>query len=273
MWSVIEMKRAIKFVFSLCLLILCLCGCGILSPDVETLKGWSFQYNEETQDYSLFFGLCNRNENYVSADATVSIRIENDNGEIVYTGTKNITKDDFGSYSSQIAGERFLANVRINASEIQDGVSSNGTVYFTVSSGNAFSFDECNCKALYCLPVKGIRVTVSPLPIELQQRGYDGSISSKLNITDVQYTIDSRSGLSSGTFTISGEKTYGSSSAFNYDIISYKLYDHEGYLTNSGQVYIGTSLSVGDKFKDSSLVIYDLTPGEDYSLQLLDYGW
>ncbi len=267
------MKRGIVIAFGLYLVMFCLCGCGVISTNVEILKGWSFQYNEGTQDYSLFFGLCDKNEKYVSADATVSIRIENDNGDIVYEGIRNITKNDFGTYSSQIAGERFLANVRINAADIQEGVSSNGTVYFTVSNGNTFSFEECNCSALYCLPVKDILITVSPLPIELQQRGFDGSVSSKLNITDVQYNINSGLGSSTGTFTISGEKTYGSTSGVNYDIISYKLYDHEGYLTNSGQVYIGTSLSVGDKFRDSSLVIFDLTPGEEYTLQLLDYGW
>ena len=60
---------------------------------------------------------------------------------------------------------------------------------------------------------------------------------------------------------------------FYYDIVSYKLYDSEGYLSDSGQIYLGTSLSVGDKFKDDSLTIYDLMPGETYTLQLLDYGW
>lgn len=34
---------------------LLLSGCGSSASHVETLKSWSFQYNEGTSDYSLFF--------------------------------------------------------------------------------------------------------------------------------------------------------------------------------------------------------------------------
>jgi hypothetical protein len=34
---------------------LLLSGCGSSASRVETLKSWSFQYNEGTSDYSLFF--------------------------------------------------------------------------------------------------------------------------------------------------------------------------------------------------------------------------
>ena len=255
------------------MLILLLAGCSSSGNSVETLKGWSFQYNEGTKDYSLFFGLCDKNDNYLSADADVAVRIENENGDIVYEGTTSITEDDFSSYTSQVAGERYLANVRIAESEIQEGTSSSGTVYFTVSDGKSFAFDECNCSALYCLPVKDIQLSVESLPIELQQRGYDGSIESKILVTDVQFSVDNSLSSSCMTIVVSGEKTYGKDDGFYYDIVSYKLYDSEGYLSDSGQIYLGTSLSVGDKFKDDSLTIYDLMPGETYTLQLLDYGW
>ena len=65
------------------MLILLLAGCSSSGNSVETLKGWSFQYNEGTKDYSLFFGLCDKNDNYLSADADVAVRIENENGDIV----------------------------------------------------------------------------------------------------------------------------------------------------------------------------------------------
>ena len=265
------MKKTISLIVLICIL-LSISACNSVTSRAEVLKGWSFQYNEETKDYSLFFGLCDKNDNFVSADAFVAIRIENENGDIVYEGTKSITKSDFGTYTNQIDGERFLANVRIAEAEVLEGTSSNGTVYFTVSDEKTISFDECNCAALYCLPVKAIHLTAGSLPIELQQKGYTGSIESKVRITDVQYIVDSSLSLSRMTVVLSGEKTYGSSE-LSHDIISYKLYDSEGYMVDSGQVYLGTSLSVGDKFKDDSLVLYDLMPGESYTLQLLDYGW
>lgn len=33
------------------------------------------------------------------------------------------------------------------------------------------------------------------------------------------------------------------------------------------------ALNQGDKFKDSSIVIYDITPGETYTLALREYDW
>lgn len=265
------MKKVIVVITAFLLVLLC--GCNVAGSNIETLKGWSFQYNEGTKDYSLFFALCDRNDKYLAADASVAIRIESENGDIVYEGIKSITPNDFGTYTSQIAGEQYLANVRIDAKDILEGTSSSGTVYFTVTNNNTFAFDECNCSALYCLPVKDIQLVVESLPVELQRKGYGGAIESKISITDVKYDIDSSLSSSRMTITLSGEKIYGNKGSVIYDIISYKLYDSGGYLADSGQVYLGTSLSVGDKFRDDSLVIYDLTPGETYTLKLLNSEW
>lgn len=73
--------------------------------------------------------------------------------------------------------------------------------------------------------------------------------------------------------TILGEKTSGNSDNLSYDMFNYKICDSEGYMVDSGSVFVGPSLGASDKFKDDSLVIYDLTPGETYTLQLLDSEW
>ena len=70
---------------------LLLSGCGSSSSRVETLKSWSFQYNEGTNDYSIFFGLADKNDKPLSADVDIDIRIVNDEGEAVYTGTKSVS--------------------------------------------------------------------------------------------------------------------------------------------------------------------------------------
>ena len=43
-------------------------------------------------------------------------------------------------------------------------------------------------------------------------------------------------------------------------------------MMGSGNIYL-SALSEGDKFKDDSLVIYDVTPGTSYSLKLMEYDW
>ncbi len=43
-------------------------------------------------------------------------------------------------------------------------------------------------------------------------------------------------------------------------------------MVDSGNIYL-PSLSSGDKFKDDSVVIYDITPGESYTFKLSAYNW
>ncbi len=261
-----------KSVIVALVLLLTLCGCSvadvITSSSVETLEGWSFQYNEGTKDYSLFFALVDGNGKNVSTSATVNIKIVNSADEVVFENTKSITKDDFGYYSNQTQGERFLANIRIPEAEITPGKATDGTVYFTVYKDDVFRFDECNCKVLYNLPTKDFDITVENLPIEIKVKSYNGSVQSKLNISSVTYEV-SEGVMPMLKVIISGEKTYGNGNSM-YDMFNYKLYDSEGYMVKSGSVFLD-NINSGDKFKDDSLMLYDITPGETYTLKFYDY--
>lgn len=249
---------------------LLLSGCGSSASRVETLKSWSFQYNEGTSDYSLFFGLADKNDKPLSAGVDVDIRIVNDENEEVYTGTKSVSPDDFGCYTSRAAGEQYLANVRIPAAEIKAGKSESGKVYFTVYKGNALQFDEVNCDALYCLPIEEVQVTFDSFPLDLKMKDFMGGTASVIQIQGAEFKFD-KDYIPKLTVTITGEKKSGSRDS-GYDMISYKLYDSAGYLVDSGNIYL-SSLSAGDKFKDNSVVIYDITPGESYTFQLSEYSW
>ena len=248
---------------------LLLSGCGSSASHVETLKSWSFQYNEGTNDYSIFFGLADKNDKPLSADVDVDIRIVNDEGEVVYTGTKSVSSDDYSYYTSQAAGEQYLANVRISATEIAAGKSANGKVYFTVYKENVFQFDEVNCDALYYLPIEDVQVTFDPFPLDLKVMDYMGGIASVIQIQGAEYKFD-KDYFPQLSITITGEKISGNSNS-GYDMISYKLYDSAGYMVDSGDIYL-SYLSTGDRFKDNSVVIYDIIPGESYTFQLLEYS-
>lgn len=256
--------------------IVSLCGCSAINPSIfepdsiETLKGWSFQYNEGTNDYSLFFGLLNEKDRFISAEVDVDIRIEDESGNELYKATKSVSKRDFGNYSSQVSGEQFLANVRIKASDIMEGTSTSGTVYLRVYKENVVQFDEVSCKALYCLPTKDITLNVGSLPVDLNIKGYDGKVESVIRVDDVSYLFDN-SITPQLKITVSGVKTYGGNDSI-YDIISYKLYDSSGYLITSGNVYLN-SLSSGDKFRDDSITVYDVIPGETYTIKFAEYSW
>lgn len=262
------MKRWI-LIWSLALTLL-LSGCGSSASRVETLKSWSFQYNEGTSDYSIFFGLADKNDKPLAADVDVDIRIVNDKNEEVYSGTKSVSSDDFGNYTSQAAGDQYLANVRIPAAEITAGKSANGKVYFTVYKENEVQFDEVNCDALYCLPIEDVQVTFDEFPLDLKVKDFMGGTASVIQIQGAEYKFD-KDYFPRLNITITGEKKSGSGNS-GYDMVSYKLFDSAGYMIDSGNVYL-SSLSAGDKFKDDSVVIYDVIPGESYVFQLSEYSW
>ncbi len=268
------MKKVFSFLV-LVFFLVSICGCSVISNvlsegSIETLKGWSFQYNQGTSDYSLFFGLLNENDKYVSADVDVDIRIVNEKDEEVYKATKSVTKDNFGTYTSKVAGKQYLAEIRIPEKDLTSGKSSNGTVYLTVNKENVVKFDEVNCSALCCLPVLDVNLVAENLPTEINVKSYNGSIESKIRIDEVTYIYD-KNLASTLKITVSGTKTYGNSSS-SYDMVSYKLYDSQGIVVETGQLYI-RSISKGDKFKDDSINIYDITPGETYKIVFSEYKW
>lgn len=275
-------------VFCVLLFVLLCLMCGCSSPafapyekdtieifeddNVETLKSWSFQFNEETNDYSLFFGLLNKNNEYVSAEVDVDIRIINEENEEVYKGTESISKNNFNYYTSQVSGKQYLAELRIPAADIIPGKSSNGTVYLTVHKNDMVRFDEVNCSALYCLPVSDVELIFDEFPLNIDVKGYDGSVESTIQIDNITYTFE-KDYVPQVRITVSGVKIYGRQGSMpGYDIIRYKLYDSEEYMVASGGIYLD-SLDQGDKFKDDSVVIYDITPGETYRLVLSEYDW
>lgn len=267
--------KKLSAVFLILILTFQLCGCSLLpfesiTANIETLKSWSFQYNEGTKYYSVFFALLTESDRYVSADVDVDIRIVNDNNEEVYRGSHSVTKNDFGYYSSQVAGEQYLANLRIPAADISAGTSANGKVYLTVYKGETLRFDEVNCEALYCLPVKDVQLIADGLPQEINVKGYDGKVESKIKIEEVQYTYD-KEFTSQLKITVTGIKTYGSAN-FAYDMVSYKIYDSNNYMIDSGNLYL-SFLSQNDKFKDDSIVVYDVVPGETYTIKFSEYSW
>ena len=246
-----------------------LCGCTpTLTHGIETLKDWSFQYNDKSDDYSLFFALLDDRDKYVDAEADVDIRIVDDDGNEIFKDTYKLTEEDFGYYGRANEESRYLANVVIDKERIDLGTSNCGTVYFTVHKERNFRFDEVSIRTLYSLPVQEIKIS-SDLPIEVEVYDYDGSVASVIQIDEISYSTNMIVGTQTEV-TVSAIKTSGNNSRV-MDIFSYKLYDKDGYVIDSGNVFL-TSLKEGDKFRDDSIWIYDLIPGEEYSLQFMEYS-
>lgn len=251
-------------------LLVSLFGCAGGAADVQTLKNWSFQYNEGTNDYSIFFALLTKSERYVAAEVDVDVRIVSEDGTEVYRATHAVTEENFANYTSQIHGEEYLAHLRIPASAVAPGTSASGKVYLTVHKGDALRFDEVNCDAFYCLPLLDASVVVTELPVELEVREWDGAVSSRIRVEEVKY-LHEKEYTSTLRITVAGTKTYGEG-GIGYDVISYKLYDSEGYVVDSGDLFLD-KLSEGDKFRDDTIAVSDAIPGECYTIEFFEHSW
>ena len=258
------MKKAVLVLLSLTL-VFSLCGCSLLSQianPVSTLKDWSFQYNSSTKDYSVFFAFYDKNDKAVASDATVEIRIVDNKGNKLYTATKKVLKSDFATYTNKAGDEQYLAEIRIPEFQVAEGLSASGTVFLKIYKDNVFEFDEVNCTAFYCLPVKPATLTIENLPLEIELKYKSGNIASKLVIEEVTYSYDGVI-LPSLDINISVKKTYGNNSSI--DEFSYKLYDGKGYLVDSGTVSL-SDLETGDRIL-KTIHYYDAVPGEEYTIK------
>ena len=237
--------------------------CACTPSRAETLEDWSFQYEEASETYSLFFALCDSAGRNISADAQVDVRIVNGDEETVYTGSHDIHVEDFGLYTNQSEGERLLANVKIPASDIIQGTSSEGTVFFIVS-GSSFAFDECSIEILDDLPLKAIDIRADQLPVELNIQDYGSASHSTIRIDEVSVIQDEYLP-DQAVIVLQGEKIRGSGT---YDSFDYKLYDSDEQLVDNGIVML-SGLSEGERFEDDSLMLFYLVPGERYTLRFV----
>lgn len=109
------------------------------------------------------------------------------------------------------------------------------------------------------------------LPVELSY-GFSGRIYTKCRVDTFDYYESAwYNGVASVDFVFSGEKTYDRSGENNNDNcqFSWKLYDAEGFVIDSGTVYTN-EITVGQTFKDVKSYVYDIKPG-NYTIELIDY--
>ena len=249
-------------------LALCGCGEGFKASYVSTLRNWMFQENAGTNEYNLFFSLHDDDGETIDAEVSADVRIEDAAGNVLYQKTHLVTESNYGDFSKQNESIH-LACIRIPKSYLKKGVSSSGKAYLKIYKKDVVTFDEVYCDALYCLPVKDVTVVCDLLPVELQMKDYSGRTEGVIRVEEVTYNYSSDI-ITKLDIELAGTKTQGGSNS--YDYFTYKLYDSNGFMIDSGSVYL-LSLTAGDKFKKEISVYEDLTPGETYTIKFEEYSY
>lgn len=265
------MKKMIAVILSM-FIALCLTGC---SKKVEYISNGTVQTNNDTS-IDLFFSLLDKDQKEMKSDGKVEVKIINDSGETVYSNTFSFTEDDFNTYSNAMKGEMLMCKISVPMSKITSGKSSSGTFYYTVSKEDTYYFEQLSEKIYSDLPIAEAKLSIissQSLPCTVNEYSWNKKLQSTVKITDVRYGTDEYSGTTM-TIVFMGEKTYDSSGNNHSDNceFSWRVLDKDGYVVDSGTVFT-SELKVGDKFNNESAYVFNVVPGEQYYLELLDYSY
>ncbi len=156
-------------------------------------------------------------------------------------------------------------------------VSSNGTVTAIAPTtvGRVYvrtsNFMSDSCKVVVTKPTIKI-VLRTKLPTLLSDNDFSGDIDSMCKVTGFSCEISDYKYSEEQTAELyfAGEKTYDQEGDHysNAVSISWKLYDEDGYVVDSGTAR-SSGIKVGEKFKNAKSYVFDLLPGT-YYLELLD---
>lgn len=120
------------------------------------------------------------------------------------------------------------------------------------------------------MPIEESQLICGSYPIEVTIKDYSGNTESVIQIENIDYKFDYDYSTKL-SLTIFGIKTY-SGISYGADMFNCKLYDEEGYLVDTAYVSL-LSLNEGDKFKNDSVIFYNVTPGETYTISFEDINY
>lgn len=110
----------------------------------------SVQHNKEKGYYEFLFTFLDENNNELKVPALVDLRIENENGEVVYRACLPVRTSDFGLWSNAFSSH-IQACVKIYEEDIKPSDSTSGKLYYKVYHKSWGSFKE-DSVSIYDLP-------------------------------------------------------------------------------------------------------------------------
>jgi len=225
---------------------------------------------EDLSLYRFFFVFLNSDQERISSNATINIRIVNNEGIEVYKKAHTITNNDFGNWTWERNNPRteFYGTVEIPFDQITPGNASYGTMYFQVNVEGNVNFNEHERSInITELPVAfDLQLPNTPLEVSILSTLIVGRVWWKVNITEISYEYNAaRQRL---TVYFEGQKTYDKDKSEATTIrISVRLIDSDGFVVESKAFYT-PSIMVGEGFRNETIIFYDLPPG-DYIIEII----
>lgn len=238
------------------------------SNTAEYISDRSVQYNQEDNEYIVFFGLQDDNEEYISSNGTATVVITDKTGNELYKKDISFSDSDFSNWSSKLnPTERFLCGLHIKATDISGAASSSGTLSLAVKLDDGGDFESKNL-SISDLKAKELNITLPKLPLSFSNYNYKNEIEEVIEVTDIEVkTSVNYDGTASAEFILNVRMLENySSSTSHYSHVGYKLKDSKGVIVESGNASINP-MAVGETSKDT-INIYNLDANEKYTLEL-----
>ena len=269
------MKRLLASIFIVCIFFSCMHPAYanteltreemIAANEVYYISDRQFFYYERDNQYIVMFSFKDENKTKrIACPCTVEFRLENSEGEVVYSATEHLTVDDFLTWTwsdpDYSHKNGLYGTIRIDPDEIAAKTfSSSGTMYISVYLDGWFNFSE-RAIEIDELPMLESTLELPSTPFRLTYNGYEGR--RVLEIQNLDYTY--RNGIYS--LYITGEVLAGVPGKAEQYYLKWRMLDMEGYVVDSGS-FLTDELFAGDKFKDKEFRIYNRPEG-NYSFQL-----
>ena len=226
---------------------------------VHYLSDEKVEWDKNNSQFKFTFALKDEDKYKLNTPTFVDIRIENDDGVVVFEETILIKTSDY---------ENNLATVYINSSEIINDYTEYGDLYYKIYNTGYYSFAEYKL-SVSNLPLKPTTLLTPSIPYTYNYYYVSSSeIKYSLEITDISYEMDD---IDSKKMILhfKGEVTY-KNLIYQYAHqckIGYKIYDSDGYEVSSGYFYYD-SMDVGDKFKEDLTLYLDI--GETFTFEFVN---
>ncbi len=240
----------------------------INNTEIQYIGNRTVDYDSANECHRIFWGFQNAAEEYIAADeGTISLRIENDAGQIVYDKTININKSNFTTWTNSYwDSARLLGCYYLKDEDIEKGSSAKGSLYFMATLKDGTFFDEYKMN-ISDLPIKGLEIILPEIGKEYIDYEYSDEIDMITRIDSLSYTYDIHyDNTVTATFKMKSTMTYNSEPGISkMHHISYKLRDSEGIIVDSGSFYI-TQADMGNTVLTEEY-ISNLSLDEVYTLE------
>ncbi len=235
--------------------------------EITYIADRSVQYNDEDEQWIVFFSFKNSEQVRISGSGTAHIKIVDKKGTSLFNKDIAFTENDFSTWTSgQFPDGRHMCGIYIDRKSVSKGYSESGTLTLSVTTSDDMYFDEDKI-SITDLPISEAKIKLPSLPATYSYYNYDDSVRSKARVDEITYeTSISYDGEMSITFDVLMTCVYDADNTANAQRVGYKLKNSKGIIVDSGHIY-SNPIAVGETSYED-IFVYDLDPSDTYTLVL-----